>query len=300
MGSAPAEALGGPDGQVARAAAARYNPALPTGTDSDPGREVVWRQRGPDEPAPPQPATAAQARARLDAGNAAFAAVGREGGRHVVTVGPEAFGLPRTDGAGLPQEPFAAVLGCADARVPAELVFGQASNALFVVRVAGNVPGSECVGSLNYAMGNVPTVHLVIVLGHTQCGAVGAAVDALLEPQTYLQVVHDPALRAIVDSLLAGVRMAALALEGVHGPAVQKAPGYRAALVDVAVTANAAVTATVLNQAIHCDVGFGVFELQERTVGVPGVGGWNPGLADPPADDAALAILLRRAAAIAV
>ena len=53
------------------------------------------------------------------------------------------------------QEPFAAVLGCADARVPVEIVFGQGFNDLFVVRVAGNVLGDECLGSLDFAVSNL-------------------------------------------------------------------------------------------------------------------------------------------------
>lgn len=260
-------------------------------------REIVWRE-DPAASRRRQPETAAEARARLDDGNAAFTRIGVDGGRYVVAVGPEAFGLPPAPGAGLAQLPFAAVLGCSDARVPAELVFGQAVNDLFVVRVAGNVPGTECVGSLHYAVQNLPTVRLLTVLGHTQCGAVTAAVDALLAPQTYLRVVHNPQLRAIVDALLAGVRMAALALTTVHGASVTESARFRAAVVDTAVVANAAITATVLSHAVDREVAFGVFDLERRTVGVCGSDGWTPGLVNPPADDEALATLLRRTAEV--
>ena len=175
-------------------------------------REIVWRQALPGEERPARPSSSAEARARLETGNADFAKLGDQGGQQVISVGPEAFGLPPVDGAGLAQEPFAAVLACSDARAPVELLFNQAGNSIFVVRVAGNVPGRECLGSLNYAVANLPSVKMITVLGHTSCGAVSAAVDALLSPQVYLDVIHDPSLRAIVDALLAGVRMADQAL----------------------------------------------------------------------------------------
>jgi carbonic anhydrase len=260
-------------------------------------REVLWAEYPADE-LPPEPATATEARKRLDEGSAAFARIGGvEAGRLEVAVGPEAFGLPRSPGAGLPQEPFVAVLGCSDARVPVEVVLGQAVNDIFVVRVAGNVPGAECVGSLHYSMAHMPSVKLVAVLGHSQCGAVTAAVDALLAPRTYLEVVHDPPLRAIVDALLAGVRMAALALEEAHGEVVRTAEEYRTALISVSVLANAAITATVLDHDVDREVVFGVFDLAERTVGINTASGWAPGLVDAPADDGALASLLTGAAA---
>ncbi|MFN8205210.1 MAG: carbonic anhydrase [Solirubrobacteraceae bacterium] len=268
-------------------------------TDSnDPTRRaVLWTER-PSEDLPSPPASAAEARERLDAGSAGFARIGEIAtGRVEVAVGADAFGLPRTPGSGLPQEPFAAALACSDARVPVELVLGQATNDLFVVRVAGNVPGTECVGSLHYSMANMPSVKLVAVLGHSQCGAVTAAVDALLVPETYLEVVHDPPLRAIVDSLLAGVRMAALALEDAHGQNVRTAEGFRDALISVSVLANAAITATVLDRDLDRDVVFGVFDLEQRTVGIGTAAGWTPGLADAPADDATLRSLLAGAAA---
>ena len=256
-------------------------------------REIVWRQTLPGEDRPARPATAEEARSRLESGNATFAKIGDHGGRQVIAVGPEAFGLPPAEGAGLAQEPFAAVLACADARAPVELLFNQAGNSIFVVRVAGNVPGRECLGSLNYAVANLPTVKVITVLGHTSCGAVSAAVDAMLSPQVYLDVVHDPSLRAIVDALLAGVRMADIALTEVYGRDVRDAPGHRDALVDLAVTANAAITAVVLGRAVECAVSFGVFSLSTRTVGVTGPDGWRPGLLDPPDGDPELGELLR-------
>lgn len=256
-------------------------------------REIVWRQALPGEEPPARPGSADEARRRLQAGNADFAKLGDHGGRQVISVGPEAFGLPPVEGTGLAQQPFAAVLACSDARAPVELLFNQAGNSIFVVRVAGNVPGRECLGSLNYAVANLPTVKMISVLGHTSCGAVSAAVDALLSPQVYLDVIHDPSLRAIVDALLAGVRMADQALVDTYGRDVRTSAGFRDALVDLAVTANAAITAVVLARAVDCAVTYGVFSLNNRTVGVTGPNGWHAGLQDPPDGDLSLTELLR-------
>lgn len=256
-------------------------------------REIVWRQAQPGESRRSRPATAEEARTQLTEGNADFAKLGDQGGRQVIAVGPEAFGLPAVEGAGLAQEPFAAVLACSDARAPVELLFNQAGNSIFVVRVAGNVPGRECLGSLNYAVANLPTVKMITVLGHTSCGAVSAAVDALLSPQVYLDVIHDPSLRAIVDALLAGVRMADQALVDTYGRDVRNSDSFRPALIDLAVTANAAITAVVLSRAVDCAVTYGVFSLNNRTVGVTGPDGWHSGLHDPPDGDRSLSELLR-------
>lgn len=77
-----------------------------------------------------------------------------------------------------PHQPAAAVLACADARVPPQLLFGQEPGELFTVRVAGNVATPVTIGSLTYAVTELG-VELVIVLGHVGCGAVAAAVDRL-------------------------------------------------------------------------------------------------------------------------
>jgi len=75
------------------------------------------------------------------------------------------------------QEPFAAVLACADSRVPIELVFDQTIGHIFVTRVAGNIVTPEIVASLEYAVA-VLGVKVLLVLGHTGCGAVKAAMKA--------------------------------------------------------------------------------------------------------------------------
>jgi len=79
------------------------------------------------------------------------------------------------------QEPFAAVLSCADSRVPVEIVFDQSIGHLFVVRVAGNVASSEVIGSLEYGAAVLGT-KAIMVLGHSSCGAVKASIDAKAVP----------------------------------------------------------------------------------------------------------------------
>ena len=93
------------------------------------------------------------------------------------------------------QYPFAAVLGCMDSRVPVEVVFDQGIGDLFAVRVAGNVVNSDELGSLEYAV-SVGT-KLIVVLGHTACGAVkGAMSDAKLGNLTSLLAKIRPAVEA--------------------------------------------------------------------------------------------------------
>jgi carbonic anhydrase len=76
------------------------------------------------------------------------------------------------------QEPFAIILGCSDSRVPAELVFDQGFGDLFVIRVAGNVVAPSQVGSVEFAASRFGT-RLVVVMGHSQCGVVVAALEDL-------------------------------------------------------------------------------------------------------------------------
>ena len=92
------------------------------------------------------------------------------------------------------QEPFAIVLGCSDSRVPAELVFDQGFGDLFVIRVAGNIVAPSQVGSVEFAASRFGT-RLVVVMGHSQCGAVVATMDELLGHSTS----QSRNLRSIVD-----------------------------------------------------------------------------------------------------
>jgi carbonic anhydrase len=94
------------------------------------------------------------------------------------------------------QEPFAIILGCSDSRVPAELVFDQGLGDLFVIRVAGNVVAPSQVGSVEFAAALYHT-RLVVVLGHTQCGAVLATLDQLQQPMDN----QSNNIRSIVDRI---------------------------------------------------------------------------------------------------
>lgn len=247
----------------------------------------------------PRPETPAEAIAALIEGNRVFSHLLAEqsagGAPAVMQIALEDLALGQPGVAPL-QQPFAAFLGCADARAPVELIFGQAANNLFVVRVAGNILGAAGLGSLNFAVERLGTVRLLCVLGHTGCGAVGAAVDAYLAPSSYLGVAANLPLQAIVSPLMAPVRGAAEALQRAAGDDVTKRPGYRAALVDLTGTLHAALETAVLRRSFHSRLGgaldavYGVYNLATRRVGRPSVAAdgdtWQPGLFTPP-DDAA-------------
>jgi carbonic anhydrase len=79
------------------------------------------------------------------------------------------------------QQPFAIILGCSDSRVPAEIVFDQGLGDLFVIRVAGNIVAPSQVGSVEFAAARY-SVRLVVVLGHSQCGAILATLEELQSP----------------------------------------------------------------------------------------------------------------------
>jgi carbonic anhydrase len=92
------------------------------------------------------------------------------------------------------QQPFAIVLGCSDSRVPAEIVFDQGLGDLFVIRVAGNIVAPSQVGSVEFAAARYET-RLVVVMGHSQCGAILATLEELRRPTEN----QSQNLRAIVD-----------------------------------------------------------------------------------------------------
>ena len=92
------------------------------------------------------------------------------------------------------QDPFAIILGCSDSRVPAEMVFDQGLGDLFVIRVAGNIVAPSQIGSIEFAAAKFNT-HLVVVLGHTQCGAILATIEELQQDTDE----QSPNLRSIVD-----------------------------------------------------------------------------------------------------
>jgi carbonic anhydrase len=94
------------------------------------------------------------------------------------------------------QQPFAIILGCSDSRVPAEIVFDQGLGDLFVIRVAGNIVAPSQVGSVEFAAERYST-RLVVVLGHSQCGAILATLEELRTPTEN----HSHNVRAIVDRI---------------------------------------------------------------------------------------------------
>lgn len=128
---------------------------------------------------------AREALERLREGNRRFAANVR---------GSDAFvsELRRTEVAG-GQQPFAIILGCSDSRVPAEIIFDQGLGDLFVIRVAGNIVAPSQVGSVEFAAERYST-RLVVVVGHSQCGAILATLEELRGPTS---ASHN--LRSIVD-----------------------------------------------------------------------------------------------------
>jgi len=120
----------------------------------------------------------------------------REGNRRFVSGNPEhqsrlvgATAIVAKD-----QAPFAIILGCSDARVPAEIVFDQGFGDLFVIRVAGNVVAPSQIGSVEFAASQFGT-RLVVVLGHSDCGAVRATLEELQRPMEN----QSRNLRSIVD-----------------------------------------------------------------------------------------------------
>jgi len=273
--------------------------------------EIVYRYDPRSTHHTPTPATPAEARQRLCEGNREFVSLigdpnATAASRQVITFDLADLGVGERDGAAPRQHPFALVLGCSDARAPTELIFHQASNALFVVRVAGNVLGDECLGSVEYAVQQLGAgLRLLVVMGHSGCGAVTAAVDTFLAPARYLSVAGTQALRAIVDRLVIPVRAAAHALERTRGKSVTTAPGYRRALIECGVVLNSAITARTLMLEVRgisperIGIVYGVYNLVTRAVNLPNGVGSKDGTAlfDPPADDNEFESLCMRLAA---
>ena len=136
--------------------------------------------------------SAAAALRRLREGNASFAANARGTGTLITAA--------RRGKLTAAQEPFAIVLGCSDSRVPVELVFNQGPGDLFVIRVAGNIVAPSLIGSVEFAADRFGT-RLVVVLGHSSCGAIAATIEELHRPTPN----PSPNQRAIVDRIRPGV-----------------------------------------------------------------------------------------------
>jgi carbonic anhydrase len=265
--------------------------------------EITYRYDGSDAASRARPADADAARRRLDDGNRTFAALlerlgeGTGTAQRVIHVDPHDLGLAAGDDVAPAQRPFAAVVGCADARVPVELIFNEGPNGLFVVRVAGNGLGGEVLGSLKYAVDHLgDSMKLIVVLGHSGCGAVSAAVDVFLNPEAYLSLAEKHSLRGILDRLLVVVHAAARKLAATFGPEVTRRRGYRDALIESAIVSNAALAAYTIQQQIGSGdarglrAAYGVYLLAAREIWAPRDGSAEcAGLAYPPRDEAGFA-----------
>jgi carbonic anhydrase len=170
----------------------------------------------------------------------------------VVPVNPMQLGIPIIAGLEQAHSPFALVLGCSDARAPIERILDCTANDIFVVRVAGNVLGVECLGSIDYAVTVLrSSLQSVLVMGHTQCGAVGAAVDLYLRPSSFGDIAFSHAVRSLTDRILLSVRNAARGLEVSLGSKVHKHKRYREWLTTTSCFLNAAVTAYDLQREVQ-------------------------------------------------
>ncbi len=192
--------------------------------------ELTYRYDGAEATARPRPADAEAARAArrrepVDRRAARERDRGHRRGARVIHLDPRDLGVEGGDRRAAGAATVAAVLGCSDARVPIELVFNEGPNDLFVVRVAGNGLGAEVLGSSRYAVDHLgESLKLVVVLGHSGCGAVTAAVDIYLKPGEYLALAAKHALRSILDRLLVVINAAAKRMAEVHGPDVTPRP----------------------------------------------------------------------------
>lgn len=131
---------------------------------------------------------AAEALKRLKEGNERFISGKRSYEASLSTIRREEL----TNG----QEPFAIILGCSDSRVPAEIVFDQGLGDLFVIRVAGNIVNPSQIGSVEFAVTRFDT-RLVVVMGHSRCGAVTATVEEVVKPTNF----KSRNLKSIIDGI---------------------------------------------------------------------------------------------------
>ena len=260
--------------------------------------EITYRYEARDTPARPRPLDGEAALARLGDGNRDFALLldslkdDNSLAQRVVQVDPRDLGLLPGETEVPRQRPFAAILGCSDARVPIELIFNEGPNDLFVIRVAGNGLGTEVLGSLKYAVEHLgASLKLIVVLGHSGCGALSTAVDVFLNPGDYLPLAAEHSLRNILDRLLVVVHASARGLMGFFGSDIALRPGYRRALIEASVVTNAALAAYSIQQQMGASdqaklrVAYGVYLLETREVWTPLLGKTKRvGLAAPPND----------------
>jgi carbonic anhydrase len=248
--------------------------------------DYVYRFDPKNPSTKPPPPDAEAARKNLEDGNRMFARWMASCQSHEVAVAEEPqyvvqcngleVGMVRKQG-GIPkQAPFAVVIGCSDARVPTEMIFGQGFNDLFVIRVAGNVMGDVCIGSVDFAVEALSeSVKVIVVLGHSGCGAVTGAVDAYLQPLKFWSKRTTPALRSILQKIFVSVRESANVLDEVWGREARNSPYFRDALIETAVCLNAAQAAFALRQEIETagrweiEVLYGVYNLFNHQVSMP-------------------------------
>jgi carbonic anhydrase len=232
----------------------------------------------------------------LDEGNRAFAALfeGHNDGsgavQRIVSLDQRDLGLFHGNSQLPAQSPFAAVLGCSDARVPVELIFNEGPNDLFVIRVAGNELGGDVLGSLKFAVDHLSgSLKLIVVLGHSGCGALTGAVDVFLNPGHYLALATKHSLRKILDGLMVVVQASAAKFHEVFGPDVARHSRYREALIEASVATNAAFAAYSIQHELGAGdaaglrSAYGVYLLESRRVWAPRAGDANgTGLAAAP------------------
>src|SRR5262249_48858416 len=151
----------------------------------------------------------------------------------------------------------------------------QGFNDLFVIRVAGNVLGDVCMGSIEFALKALhESVRCIVILGHLSCGAVTAAVDCYLEPLGFWSESIPPMLRTLTERIFVAVREADHGIKESWGSNAREMPGFRAALIDTAVCLNAAHAAFGLRKVVaaanwNIEVLYGVYSLHNHQVSMP-------------------------------
>ncbi len=247
--------------------------------------DYIYRFDPSNPSAKPLPTDSEAARRVLEDGNRMFSRWMESCRTHTASTGEPRYVVPcnglevgmlRLNGSMPKQSPFAVVVGCSDARVPTEMLFGQGFNDLFVIRVAGNVLGDVCMGSVDFALNALSdSVRCVVMLGHSGCGAVTGSVDAYLNPPKFWARSQSPMLRSIIQRIFVAVREAANGIREVWGPGARDIAGYRDALIETAVCINAAQAAFDLRQDVErnakwdIDVLYGVHNIRNHQVCMP-------------------------------
>ena len=246
--------------------------------------DYVYRFNPKNPSVKPSPPDAPSARRTLEDGNRMFAMwmescrtsdVSHGEPRYVVQCNGLEVGMNRARGEVPRQAPFAVVVGCSDARVPIEMLFGQGFNDLFVIRVAGNVLGDVCMGSIEFALKALhESVRCIVMLGHLGCGAVTAAVNCYLRPLEFWSESMPPMLRTIIQRIFVAVREADNAIKESWGSGAREMPGYRGALIDTAVCLNAAHASFDVRKIVsaanwNIEVLHGVYSLHNHQVSMP-------------------------------